>query len=100
MPHISHGLFHWSVRWPHLFVSWHRGTSVNSITNVGDCRGFVVALPGGSLEVSWGPPNRGTGLYDRACTCHPDDNPPRPCPRRFAYTECVRAGNLAARVRQ
>jgi hypothetical protein len=22
------------------------------------------------------------------CTCHPDDNPPRPCPRQFALTEC------------
>ena len=24
------------------------------------------------------------------CTCHPDDNPPRPCPRRYAYSECVK----------
>ena len=23
------------------------------------------------------------------CTCHPDDNPPRPCPQKFAYSECV-----------
>lgn len=27
----------------------------------------------------------------RACTCHPGDNPPRPCPRKFAYSECVAA---------
>lgn len=25
------------------------------------------------------------------CTCHPDDNPPRPCPRKYAYSECVKA---------
>lgn len=24
----------------------------------------------------------------RACTCHPDDNPPVPCPRRYALSEC------------
>lgn len=30
----------------------------------------------------------------RACTCHPDDNPPRPCPQKFALTEC-RAAALA-----
>ncbi len=27
----------------------------------------------------------------RACTCHPDDNPPQPCPQKFAYSECVAA---------
>jgi hypothetical protein len=25
---------------------------------------------------------------DRSCTCHPGDNPPRPCPQKFALTEC------------
>lgn len=29
----------------------------------------------------------------RPCTCHPDDNPPRPCPRRYAYGECVKAAD-------
>jgi hypothetical protein len=24
----------------------------------------------------------------RPCTCHPDDNPPRPCPRKYALSEC------------
>jgi len=24
----------------------------------------------------------------RACTCHPDDNPPKPCPQKFALSEC------------
>jgi len=33
---------------------------------------------------------RGRG-GSRKCTCHPDDNPPRPCPRRFAFSECVKA---------
>jgi hypothetical protein len=26
-----------------------------------------------------------------ACSCHPDDNPPRPCPRKHAYGECLAA---------
>ena len=25
---------------------------------------------------------------DRPCTCHPDDNPPRPCPKKYALQEC------------
>lgn len=24
----------------------------------------------------------------RPCTCHPIDNPPKPCPRRYALSEC------------
>ena len=27
----------------------------------------------------------------RPCACHPDDNPPVPCPQKFAYSECMRA---------
>jgi len=29
--------------------------------------------------------------WKRPCTCHPDDNPPRPCPQKFALTECRKA---------
>lgn len=32
----------------------------------------------------------------RPCTCHPDDNPPRPCPQKFALTECRAAAELPA----
>ena len=28
---------------------------------------------------------------DRSCTCHPDDHPPKPCPQKFALSECVEA---------
>jgi len=28
---------------------------------------------------------------DRPCTCHPNDNPPRPCPKKYAYTDCLKA---------
>jgi hypothetical protein len=24
----------------------------------------------------------------RSCTCHPDDNPPVPCPQKYALSEC------------
>ena len=27
----------------------------------------------------------------RSCTCHPDDNPPKPCPRKYALSECRKA---------
>lgn len=32
----------------------------------------------------------------RSCTCNPDDDPPRPCPQKFAYHECMRAALRAA----
>lgn len=28
------------------------------------------------------------GQDTRPCTCHPDDNPPVPCPRKYALSEC------------
>ena len=27
-------------------------------------------------------------MSDKPCTCHPDDNPPVPCPQKFALSEC------------
>lgn len=30
-------------------------------------------------------------MTDRPCTCHPDDNPPVPCPQRYALSECRKA---------
>jgi len=30
----------------------------------------------------------------RPCTCHPDDNPPVPCPRKYALTECRDAASV------
>jgi len=29
-----------------------------------------------------------TGWDDRPCTCHPDDNPPKQCMKRYALSEC------------
>ena len=34
----------------------------------------------------------------RRCTCHPDDNPPRPCPQKYALTHC-RAADIGRRMR-
>jgi hypothetical protein len=31
----------------------------------------------------------------RPCTCHPNDNPPVPCPRKYALSECRLAKALA-----
>ena len=30
---------------------------------------------------------------ERSCTCHPDDNPPVPCPKKYAITECRKAAS-------
>jgi hypothetical protein len=29
----------------------------------------------------------------RPCTCHPDDNPPRPCPQKYALADCRAAAD-------
>ena len=34
-------------------------------------------------------------LFDkRHCTCHPDDNPPKPCEQKYAYGDCVESRRL------
>lgn len=38
----------------------------------------------GQLNFSW----QANMPWKRPCTCHPDDNPPRPCPQKFALSEC------------
>lgn len=32
----------------------------------------------------------------RTCTCHPDDNPPRPCAQQYALDECRKASQPVA----
>lgn len=45
------------------------------------------------------PPDHGqVAIEVRSCTCHPDDNPPRPCPQKYALTHC-RAASLAGSLR-
>jgi hypothetical protein len=34
----------------------------------------------------------------RQCMCHPDDNPPSPCPRKFGLRDC-RIADVARRIR-
>lgn len=43
----------------------------------------AIRLHGSEDKMSRYPPPR--------CTCHPDDNPPVPCPQKHAYSECVKA---------
>ena len=35
-------------------------------------------------------------MTDKPCTCHPDDNPPVPCPQKYALSECKAATRIAA----
>ena len=42
-------------------------------------------------------PSEGGGELVRACTCHPDDNPPVPCARKYALTDC-RMADLQSRI--
>ena len=29
------------------------------------------------------------GELPKPCTCHPADNPPKPCAQKYAFSECV-----------
>lgn len=33
-------------------------------------------------------PDEAAAVDTRTCTCHPNDNPPVPCPRKYALTHC------------
>ena len=44
-------------------------------------------------------PTPSAGEVERTCTCHPDDNPPKPCPKRYALQDC-RAAALAQQPAQ
>jgi hypothetical protein len=38
---------------------------------------------------------RSEGMSNLPCTCHPEDNPPVPCPHKYALDECRRAAKAA-----
>lgn len=44
-------------------------------------------LTGRAEAVIWPEPGDLEAAF-AGCTCHPDDNPPRPCARRYALNEC------------
>jgi hypothetical protein len=41
---------------------------------------------------------RAEGMSNLPCTCHPEDNPPVPCPHKYALDECRRAAEAAGEV--
>lgn len=38
-------------------------------------------------------------VTNRPCTCHPDDNPPVPCQKKYALSECRKAADEIERLR-
>lgn len=53
---------------------------------------FALHIFGRGFHVKWRP----DGKDRRPCTCNPDDDPPRPCPRQYALRECREAASKAA----
>lgn len=54
---------------------------------------WLTSYPGGGTMGPTGPYEQARAALalkpdERSCTCHPDDNPPRPCPRKYALNEC------------
>ena len=63
--------------WP---IAWHFGKNGGGH--------FDLGLPiVGHLYLAW----QRNMPWHKPCTCHPDDNPPRPCPHKYALSECWRA---------
>jgi transcriptional regulator with XRE-family HTH domain len=60
-------------------LSGGRNMTLRTLADMGHILGCKVTV---TLEVP-----------TRACTCHPDDNPPRSCPQKFALTECRAASS-------
>ena len=55
--------------------------------------GFLIQLGREPVKLEYGPRlQQETNL--RPCTCHPDDDPPRPCPQKFALSECRAAAGM------
>ncbi len=50
--------------------------------------GLVAALSPPPAPLGYQPEAASLALVDRPCTCHPDDNPPLPCPRKYALQDC------------
>ena len=48
------------------------------------CRANEIHL----ATLSPAPASKGVSEDERPCTCHPDDNPPKPCPQKYALSEC------------
>lgn len=50
-----------------------------------------------AAEIATWPPEKLASMQLQGggpCTCHPDDNPPNPCPRRFALSHCRAASGV------
>lgn len=45
-------------------------------------------------------PPLGAAVPPKPCTCHPDDNPPVPCPQKYALNECRAAAAPSRLARQ
>ena len=66
------------------------------VTNVDGQDAYVTADPTLANSAQRALPLYTAPVQDtRACTCHPDDNPPTPCPRKYALGECREAAKAA-----
>jgi hypothetical protein len=43
-----------------------------------------------NMDMSW---LKNMPIKERPCTCHPDDNPPIPCAKQYALSECKEKSN-------
>lgn len=55
---------------------------------------FMTEDDNGTLRSYAGPLPDGAVIDTRSCTCHPDDNPPQPCARKYAFSDCVAAARV------
>jgi hypothetical protein len=60
--------------------------------------GLGCAAPNSYWEDLWEALDPDPLKDERPCTCHPDDNPPVPCPHKYALSECRAPAIFAAPV--
>lgn len=46
------------------------------------------------------PPSAALRAESPPCTCHPDDNPPVPCAKRYALSDCLAVAAIRAESRE
>jgi hypothetical protein len=88
---------------PHNGMKPHRSvplyTADQMRTYAADCVRAALAHPAPAATVKESLTVAPAEPAERPCTCHPDDNPPQPCAKRYALAECKAAHAAVANVR-
>ena len=89
MSAVMHALRRWICDWTHGGGQIKRDADGRINWQCNKCEAWADPV---SLEDE----QRMTDAHIRPCSCHPDDNPPVPCARKYAFSECVESMHVPA----